>query len=740
MAFTTFRLLLMGNIYSSSIAFANRISFFKLRQVKSIILTIVISFPLTVTLFSSNAQAKICGPICKRIKEAKEALKNIEVNGEISLDDRDMEELFNRIEALVNLTTVQASALTRTVGDEYTESMKETFYELEEYTKTLNNVGKELITQADKATEQRIDQVDRVTEARIRQTLDGIERETLLISQEMTKQILAIDEAVKSSSSHISYEVQQATITASDELARLLGVTREEVDYLLASSEERLLHILSYASDEINDLVKGISEETQKNINLGFDRAEELTILGFDEFEDSTHIVGGEVKAIITQWEGSSKVLLANAANHAIDITDNLSDESKEVIEFGADELKELSSHIAEEVLIIQEEIKISRMETIEFAGKTAIVFINRTADLVLAVGASFAGIIFLFVSSYGWGNNFLKNPKLPENYAVRVIIFSFMGMNLVAAFVPFLFLRQEVRTQVLSPLNQVKTLGELIPERKFSQSPDRRIQGRQPDKVSQELPTSTPSPQQENTDFKPSCGQYSAMPEDIEFIQVYKIFVEYTPETLVTIKSNYCKDAWQPSTDVIQVAVFDDHSKAEKFSTFLSNQLNTVAQIKESSLKNPKYRGSYSDSISQREALDLIERWVSAKSKIAAPPFDMDLAYELLIGDDLQKQIKYTDWYRNNNTYYTYQYQNVDFYHFYPGETQASIKVFITEKRTFCHDGKIADDPNNYDVHETRLYTYNLQRNGNQWKIENHDSKRQGKAKPNLEKTCNIN
>lgn len=735
MAFTTFRLLLMGNVYRPSIAFPNMISLFSVRQIKSIILSIIISLPLTVTLFSSNAQAKICGPICKRIREFKEALADIEAKGEIGLDDRDMEELFNSIEALVNLTTVQASALTRTVGDEYTESMKDTFYELEEYTKTLNNVGKELITQVDQSTEQRIAQADRVTEARIRQTLKGIERETLLLSQEMTKQIRAVDEAVKSSSSHISYEIQAATITASDELARLLGVTREEVDYLLASSEKRLLHILSFASDEINDLV-------QENINLTFEKAEELTILGFDEFEDSTRVVGSEVKAIITQWEGSSKVLLANAANHAIDITDNLSDESKEVIEFGAYKLKELSSHIAEEVLIIQEEIKISRMETIEFAGKTAIIFVNRTADLVLAVGASFAGIIFLFVSSYGWGNNFLRNPRLPDNYAVRVIIFSFMGMNLVAAFVPFVFLREGVRTRVLSQFNQVETLGELIPERKFS--PDRRIQGLLPDQLPQEPPISTPSPQEELRYLKKSCGDYS-FPENVESIQVHKVFVEYTPNTLATIQSNYCQDAWPPpSTDVIQVAIFDDHSKAEKFLTFLSNQLNTIAEIQESSLKNPDYRvpvpdysESSSNSISQEEALDLIERWVSAKSKIAAPPFDMDLAYELLIGNDLQEQIKYTDWYRNNNTYYTYQYQDVDFYRFYPGETQASIKVFITEKRTLCTNNQPTQSKT---IHETRLYTYNLQRDGEQWKIADHTSKRQGKAKPNLEKTCSIN
>ena len=738
MAFTTLRLLLIGNVYRPSIAFPNRINLFSVRQIKSIILSIIISLPLTVTLFSSNAQARKCRVFCRFGKGAgSEAARILTENGvpvRVEVDDQGIITILDRTQALVDYSILQAQALSRSVGYEYRESMQKTFYELDEYTKMLDDLAK-----------QRIDQLDKAGEDRIRQILEGIEGEILLLSQEMTNQILAIEEAVKSSSSHISDEVQQATITASDELAKLLGITREQVDYLLRSSEEKLLNILSYASDEINDLV-------QENINLTFARAEKLTMLGFDEFNKSTNIITDEVRAIVTQWEGSSKVIIANAANYAVDVTDNLSDESKEVIEFGVDRLKKLSSHIAKDVLIIQEEIKISRMETIIIAGKTAIVFVNRTADLILAVGSGFAGIIFLFVSSYGWGNNFLKNPKLPDNYAVRVIIFSLMGMTFVASFTPFVFLIPKVRVQALSQFDQVETLDNLIPQRKFSPSPDRRIQGRLPAQSPQEPPTSISSSQEELISLEKSCGDYS-FPENVESIQVYKVFVEYTSNTLATIKSEYCKDAWQSSTDVIQVAIFDNYFKAEKFSTFISNELNTIAEIQESSLKNKNYRdpvdnysnknsssGSYldssSNSISQQEALDLINRWVSAKRRIAAPPFDMNLISDLLMGEELLEQKKKTNWLKDNNEYYTYQRQdNVNLQSFIVDNNQATVKVYGTEKRTFCRYGEVVDD-----VYETRLYTYILQPDGNQWKIVKYDSSRQGNKKNNEAKTCDIN
>lgn len=89
---------------------------------------------------------------------------------------------------------------------------------------------------------------------------------------------------------------------------------------------------------------------------------------------------------------------------------------------------------------------------------------------------------------------------------------------------------------------------------------------------------------------LKSSCGKYS-FPENVESIKVYKVYIPYTPQKLATLKSNFCEDAWQPHKELIQVAVFDDYSKAEDFRGFISEQLDTRGEIQEDTLKNKDYR-----------------------------------------------------------------------------------------------------------------------------------------------------
>lgn len=388
----------------------------------------------------------------KELRAAIEKVTEEEITFEFGVDDQDIQTIADRTRGLVGYATLQGKALISHGGEEYRESLSYTMNELENYTKTLNEIA-----------EQRIDQLDRAAEARIRQTLEGIERQTLLISSEMKSLILATEEAVKSSAYYISDEVQEITRTASDELAELLGITRDHVDQLLDASEEKLLTILSIAGDEVAELVKLVSEETQKNIKLLGEESRETTIVALDKSDEVVQSIleegGNELRVILDDIEGTSRVLLADSAGHAIDVTDNLSDETQEVIEVGAENLEELASHMAEEVLRINEAIKESRLQVIE----GGLFFIDRTADLILAVGSTGAGIFFLFFSSYGFARIAWQRP-LPENYTQKVIVFSFTGLTIVASFVPFVFSIPSMRARILIPMAQAKSFSEVVP------------------------------------------------------------------------------------------------------------------------------------------------------------------------------------------------------------------------------------------------------------------------------------
>jgi hypothetical protein len=126
--------------------------------------------------------------------------------------------------------------------------------------------------------------------------------------------------------------------------------------------------------------------------------------------------------------------------------------------------------------------------------------------------------------------------------------------------------------------------------------------------------------------------------------------------------------------------------------------------------------------SITQPQALDLIKRWLQAKSQIFAPPFDHQSVVEMTTGElytDLDKADGAIAWLKQNNAYYRFGVQKVESVaRFVAAGNKATIEVNITEDRTLYRDGKV--DPNQ-TAFNTNLIRYSLVSVDDKWKIADY-------------------
>lgn len=127
--------------------------------------------------------------------------------------------------------------------------------------------------------------------------------------------------------------------------------------------------------------------------------------------------------------------------------------------------------------------------------------------------------------------------------------------------------------------------------------------------------------------------------------------------------------------------------------------------------------------SITQREAVGLIETWLDAKQEIFASPYSYQSVKALTTGPlyaDLTKADGPIEWLKKNGAYYRYGVQRVESVEKLSSQgNKASIEVWVTEERTlYKKDGTI--DPNESDL-TTSLVRYSLERVQGQWKIADY-------------------
>ena len=120
---------------------------------------------------------------------------------------------------------------------------------------------------------------------------------------------------------------------------------------------------------------------------------------------------------------------------------------------------------------------------------------------------------------------------------------------------------------------------------------------------------------------------------------------------------------------------------------------------------------------LSQHEARAIVEEWLSVKSQIFAPPFNTELADQVVasgpLWTDLTKSDGSIQWLRNNNSYYSYSTIRVNrVISYLPSPSMPSIVVSVTEMSTL-HSPKGNEASTN-----TKDWIYTLKEEGGRWKI----------------------
>lgn len=131
--------------------------------------------------------------------------------------------------------------------------------------------------------------------------------------------------------------------------------------------------------------------------------------------------------------------------------------------------------------------------------------------------------------------------------------------------------------------------------------------------------------------------------------------------------------------------------------------------------------------SITQQEAVALINQWQEAKKVLFAPPFNRQLGAQLTTGEAYRKNIGPTSslqWLADNNSYYRYGVQNINSVEtFLSNGDQATIEIVATEDRKFYKNGTLINGENS--AFDTRLVRYSLERENGQLKISDYSTVR---------------
>jgi hypothetical protein len=130
------------------------------------------------------------------------------------------------------------------------------------------------------------------------------------------------------------------------------------------------------------------------------------------------------------------------------------------------------------------------------------------------------------------------------------------------------------------------------------------------------------------------------------------------------------------------------------------------------------------SSSLSQQEAVNLINQWLQAKGKIFAPPFDRQLLAQYThtqgkLYQGIAKPQGSIDWLRSTGSYYTFnQSQIIEVIEFSTSGELPVLKVKIFENMVF-YNGEL----NKRETEAaTNTYIYTFRQEQGTWKIDHRD------------------
>lgn len=149
------------------------------------------------------------------------------------------------------------------------------------------------------------------------------------------------------------------------------------------------------------------------------------------------------------------------------------------------------------------------------------------------------------------------------------------------------------------------------------------------------------------------------------------------------------------------------------------SSQENTTSETSASTSEMPTTSTTEVASISQDEALELVQNWYKAKPRIFGPAFDQSLVDRYATGKlhwDKVKPGGSIDWLRSNNSYYTYDYSQINkVISFSDSGERPSITLNISEE-LYLHGPKGIDRKSSGEYSATMIYFF--EKDNGVWKI----------------------
>lgn len=137
------------------------------------------------------------------------------------------------------------------------------------------------------------------------------------------------------------------------------------------------------------------------------------------------------------------------------------------------------------------------------------------------------------------------------------------------------------------------------------------------------------------------------------------------------------------------------DRSKNIAQNRYLSNSDSYFSSTNSNSSSSTFRRKTIQKPISKQEAVNLVNKYLQAKSDILSPPFDRQIASELLTGEALHEIVKSEgtiDWLINNNAYYRYGERRAEpLALFWSDSDRGELDLQIYEELYFYKDNKLA-------------------------------------------------
>ena len=176
-------------------------------------------------------------------------------------------------------------------------------------------------------------------------------------------------------------------------------------------------------------------------------------------------------------------------------------------------------------------------------------------------------------------------------------------------------------------------------------------------------------------------------------------------------------------STELESSSIQSNLSEESIEDRYSSNSSNSVKSDRFSSNYNSDTEQTRQSPLSKQDAVNLVNRYLQAKSEIFSPPFNRNLASEILTGKALHDVIKTDgsiDWLAQNNAYYRYGEMNVEpLSFFWSDDNEGEMNIRIYEEYYFYRNNRLAKS-NKY----SDKFNFKFSNDDGVWKISDKSIK----------------